>query len=161
MALLLLLYLHFLQCLGKCCQKTLTRNTSKEMTDIFGPLEQNSVQHHSSLFKMCGCSETVNVALKSHNLCHQSNICVAKSCVNLISQTMLAEYWNWCYLQDNESKRIFPMLNISLSSLLSTSVLCLLLTRKIYFNIFLWSSDLRRPQNTFILFSINLFSILP
>lgn len=73
------------QCLVKCCQMMLTRNTGKIMIDFFWPLAQTPVQHHSFLFKMCGCSETVNAALKIHTLCHQSNLCTAKSCVNLIS----------------------------------------------------------------------------
>lgn len=130
---LLLLCLPFIQCLVKCCQKMLTRNTCKIMIDFFRPLEQNPVQHHGFLFKMCGCSETVNAALKMHILCHQSNLCTAKSCVNLISQTMLEEHWNWCYSQDNISKCIFPMLNISLSFLLSNSVLMLITDKKYLF----------------------------
>lgn len=70
----------------------LARNACKIMTKLLlTRAEQNSAQHHSTLLKMCGCSETVNIAPQIHTLCLQSNLRTDKSCVNLISQAMLEE----------------------------------------------------------------------
>lgn len=63
-----------------------------KIIDHLLPLAPNSVQHYSMLLNMCGFPQTVNTVPKMHTLCLQSNLCSAKSCVNLISHAKLEKY---------------------------------------------------------------------
>ena len=121
----------------RCVQEILV----KWWIDFFWPLEQNSVRHHSSLFQMCGCSETVNKLRK----CIPDDTRAIYALPNLVHKshftTRLEGYWNRSYSQDNISKCIFPMLNISLS-FLSTNMLMVITNKEGLFEYSPWFSDL-------------------